>query len=117
MTVLLVDDDPLVLSVLAEALTDCGHRVIACRDAEECLGALAHVGDRLLLVTDMALPGRSGRALADEVRRRRPGVPVVFATGLPEGSLAPLRNDETVMQKPFRMRDFTAVIDRLAAVA
>ena len=117
MTVLLVDDDPLVLSVLAEALADGGHRVVACRDAEECLDALAHVGERLLLVTDMALPGRSGRALADEVRRRRPGVPVVFATGLPEGSLAPLGNDESVMQKPFRMHDFTAVIDRLAAVA
>lgn len=117
MTVLLVEDDPLVLSVLAEALTEYGHRVVACRDAEECLCALAGAGERLLLVTDMALPGRSGRALADEVRRRRPDVPVVFATGLPASALAPLGTNETLMQKPFSMRDFAAVVARLVAVA
>ncbi len=117
MTVLLVDDDPLVLSVLAEALTECGHRVVPCRDAGECLAALDGAGERLLLVTDMALPGCSGRALAEEVRRRRPGVPVVFATGLPASAVVPLGTDETLMEKPFSLRDFAAVVARLVTVA
>jgi DNA-binding NtrC family response regulator len=113
--VLLVEDDPLVRDVLAETLADRGHRVIACQNGEECLRALPEVDERVVLMTDVALPGRSGRALADEFHRRRPGQPVVFATGLPKDALPPLRQNEAMLLKPFTMRDMLATVDRVAA--
>lgn len=115
-TVLLVEDDPLVLEVMEEMLMECGHRVIACRDADECLRALPEADGRVVLVTDVAMRGRSGRALADEFRRRRPDVPVVFATGLPADVLAPLNENETVLHKPFAIRDIAAAVDQAVGV-
>ena len=115
LTVLLVDDDPLLREVLSESLAERGHRVIACGDADECLRALPPPGERVLLMTDVAMPGRSGRALADEFRRRCPDQPVVFATGLPAESVTPLRDGEALLLQPFSMRDMVATVDRMAA--
>lgn len=117
MQVLLVEDDPLVRDVLAELLADRGHQVIACRNGQECLDALPAAGERVMLLTDMVLPGRSGRALADEFRRQRPGRPVMFATGLPADEVPPLQPDETLLLKPFQMSEMLATVDRLAAAA
>lgn len=113
--VLLVEDDPLVRDVLAELLADRGHEVIPCRNGEECLAALPATGERVLLLTDVAMPGRSGRVVADEFRRQRPGRPVMFATGLPVDEVPPLRPDEMLLLKPFQMSEMLAAVDRLAA--
>lgn len=117
LTVLLVEDDPLVRDVLAETLADRGHHVIACEDGEQCLRALPQTDQRVMLLTDLALPGHSGRVLADEFRRCRPGQPVVYATGLPADSVPPLRANETVLLKPFSLREMLAAVDRMAAAA
>lgn len=113
--VLLVEDDPLVRDVLAELLADRGHQVVACRNGDECLAVLPGATDRVMLLTDMALPGRSGRVLADEFHRQRPGRPVMFATGLPADTLPPLQQNETLLLKPFAMSEMLATVDRLAA--
>jgi two-component system, cell cycle response regulator CpdR len=109
-TILLVDDNELVLDVMAEVLADSGHQVITCRDSEACLHALQRIDQRVVLVTEMLLPGGSGRALADEFRRRRPGNPIVFVTGLPTDPLEPLRQDEEVLLKPFRVHELLSAI-------
>ncbi len=113
--VALVEDDVMVREVLTEALRGAGHRVIACRDSEECLRALPRAGQRVVLVTDMMLPGSSGRALADEFRRRHPGQPVIFVTGLPADAVGTLHADEIVLLKPFRMCQITAAIAQALA--
>jgi len=117
MLVVLVEDDTLVREVFTELLAEHGHRVIACRDGDEGLAALPADGTRVLLLTDMALPGRSGRALADEFHRRHPGRPVLFATGLPADRLPALREDESLLFKPFLISEMLATVDRLAAAA
>ena len=67
-----------------------GHRVVAATDAGEAVALLE--GDELvdLLVTDLVLPGMSGPELAERLRRRRPGLKVLFMSGYADDALAGL---------------------------
>jgi two-component system, NtrC family, sensor kinase len=81
-TVLLVEDDAQVNRFATEVLRDRGYRVIAAPDGPTALQLLENESDVALLFTDVVLPGgMNGRQLADEVRRRRPDIKVLFATG------------------------------------
>lgn len=79
--VLLVDDEPEVLAVLAAGLRDRGHSVIAAGGGLEALGALSADPTIELLVTDLSMPGIDGLKLIEEARRLRPGMPAVLVTG------------------------------------
>jgi EAL domain-containing protein (putative c-di-GMP-specific phosphodiesterase class I) len=81
-TILLVDDDPLLLRGMERILRAADYEVITCRDGAE---ALAHVANTRLdaIVTDVAMPGLGGVDLLRAVRARDSEVPVVMATGSP----------------------------------
>ena len=83
-TLLLVDDDPLVLASTAAMLEDLGHRVIEAASAPEALEKLRDGLEVDLVITDYAMPGMTGLQLADALRRLRPGLPVLLATGYAE---------------------------------
>ncbi|MDB5455151.1 MAG: sensor hybrid histidine kinase [Caulobacter sp.] len=83
LTVLAVDDDGLVLMNTAAMLEDLGHRAIAVSSAAEALEALReHAVD--VVITDHVMPQMTGLELAGEIEARRPGLPVVLATGYAE---------------------------------
>jgi signal transduction histidine kinase/CheY-like chemotaxis protein len=79
--VMLVDDEPEVLAVLAAGLRERGHSVVAAGGGLEALGAMAADPSIELLVTDLSMPGIDGLKLIEEVRRLRPGLPAVLVTG------------------------------------
>jgi len=78
--ILIVDDEPAVLGVLRAMLQSLGHTVVSAASGEEALKALDSAAVDLIL-TDLGMPGMTGLAVAAEVSRRRPGTPVVLATG------------------------------------
>jgi signal transduction histidine kinase/FixJ family two-component response regulator len=78
--VLLVEDDALIRANTADMLTDLGHVVTECADAESALRALVE-SEVDVIVTDRRLPGLSGDALAQKALELRPGLEIVFATG------------------------------------
>jgi DNA-binding response OmpR family regulator len=78
---LLVEDDPLVRTTLAEVLSEAGFTVLEAEDAESALGLIATHDDLVVLLTDINLPGADGFSLACAARRLRPGLPVVYASG------------------------------------
>ncbi|MBK9516154.1 MAG: PAS domain-containing protein [Anaeromyxobacter sp.] len=81
-TVLAVEDDPLVREITARALRSGGYRVLVAAGGVEALEVAArHQGPLQLLVTDVVMPGMDGLALADELRRRRQGLRVLFVSG------------------------------------
>ena len=80
-TILAVDDDEDVLAYSAEALESLGYRVIGVRDASSALTVLETRPEIALLFTDVELPGFNGQELAEEVRRRRPEVAILYTTG------------------------------------
>ena len=82
MSLLVVDDEPGVRSVLASALGDNGHLVAEAEDGRSAMAAIEGGAPLDALVTDLAMPGgMDGLALIREARRRRPGLPAVLVTG------------------------------------
>jgi CheY-like chemotaxis protein len=80
-TILVVEDDEGVRQYASEILRDLNYQVIEAKDSTSALRLLEADKTFDLLLTDVVLPGKNGRELADEVLRRRPGVKVIFMTG------------------------------------
>ncbi|WP_270935824.1 response regulator [Falsiroseomonas oryzae] len=98
--VLLVDDDPLVLASTAAILEDMGHGVVEAESGARALACLQEGAAVDVVVTDYGMPGMSGTALAEQLRRLRPGLPVIVVTGygeLPAGGPVGLAS----LRKPF----------------
>ncbi|WP_237478749.1 PAS domain S-box protein [Lichenibacterium dinghuense] len=83
-TVLVVEDELSVRDLVVEVLADLGYRALQAPDGPSGLKVLQG-GERVdLLVTDVGLPGMNGRQLAEQGRRLRPGLRVLFITGYAE---------------------------------
>lgn len=110
--VLVVDDDDLVRTVLVRQLELLGYRTTAVGDADAALDALDAGPDVVLVLTDMRLGGgQDGYALATAVRERRPGLALVFMTGLVDEDPAAAGFPGTpVLTKPFRQGDLAAAL-------
>jgi FixJ family two-component response regulator len=81
-TVLVLDDDPLVLRTVTRMLQRLGYRALPTRTAAEALGVLAdQPGPVHLFLTDVALQGTSGVAVAHGVRQRQPQIAVLYMSG------------------------------------
>jgi two-component system, cell cycle sensor histidine kinase and response regulator CckA len=90
-TILLVDDEEAVRSLIAEILRGGGYRVLEAASGHDALAVSdAHSGTIELLLTDLIMPGMTGRMLADLLSARRPGIAVVFISGHVSGSTAAL---------------------------
>jgi CheY-like chemotaxis protein len=115
-TILVVDDDPLVATSTVDMLEDLGHTVIGVNSGAQAL-EIINGGERLdLLMTDQAMPDMTGIQLAEIVRRTRPDLPVLLATGytdLPAGKLANLPR----LSKPYQQAQLQAEIEKLLSPA
>ncbi len=110
LSVLAVDDDPLVLMNTVMMLEDMGHSVCEASSGTKALTFLAERNIDLI-VTDQAMPQMTGSQLADIVRERWPGIPIVLATGYSE--LPPeARADLLRLSKPFGERQLEDIIKR-----
>jgi PAS domain S-box-containing protein len=88
-TILVVEDDPRVRAVTVRALRGAGHRVVVAGSGAEALGILeGERGPLHMVVTDVVMPGMSGRALVDALRARRPGLRALFVSGYPQEVIA-----------------------------
>jgi PAS domain S-box-containing protein len=116
--VLVVEDEPVVRSVILEMLQDHGYRTLEAVDGPSGLRILSQ-GERVdLLVTDIGLPGMNGRELADYARELRPDLRILFITGYAENTAMAggfLLPGMDMITKPFdgdkflqRVRDMTA---------
>ncbi|MGI4976146.1 MAG: PAS domain-containing protein [Janthinobacterium lividum] len=114
-TVLLVDDEPSVRTLLGETLTALGLAVIEAEDGPAGLRVLESGARVDVLVSDVGLPGGlNGRQLADRARVLRPGLPVLLITGYAEAAVlgaGMLEPGMEVVTKPFSM----AVLGRRVA--
>ena len=84
LTVLAVDDDPLVLENIATMLEDLGHRSLAARSGQEALDIFARTETIELVITNQAMPRMTGLELAERLASERPGLPVILASGYAE---------------------------------
>lgn len=110
-TILLVDDDPLISNSTAYLLEDLGHEVIEADSGASALEVLKKGKKIDLLITDYSMPKMTGMQLASAARELRPDLPVVIATGyadLPSGASM----DIARLRKPYQQHQLVAEIAR-----
>jgi CheY-like chemotaxis protein len=115
--VLLVEDDEAVRKLLRLFLQDLGYEVLEARDGQEAL-RICQAAPRpaRLLVTDLLLPGMSGRELAGHLGRLDPELRVVYVTGCTDSAVMERgleRDADLVLRKPFQRDDLAETL-RLA---
>jgi CheY-like chemotaxis protein len=116
-TVLLVEDDPGVRENSAMMLQELGYRVVGAATGAEGLDVLESTPNVALLFTDVGLPGgMNGRQLADEVLRRRPGLPILFTTGYARNAIVHdgrLDPGVHLVTKPFSYQELASALKTL----
>ena len=116
-TLLLVDDDAGFLFMAANILRPAGFHVLEAESGQAALDrAGQHAGKIDLLITDMMMPGMNGRQLAQRFTQLRPGVRVLYISGIvDEGSAREAIEGEAAdfLGKPFEADAFTAKVREL----
>jgi len=104
-TVLLAEDEGAVREFVRDVLVDAGYRVLDAADPAAALRAAAlHDGPVHLLLTDVVMPGGTGRRLADALRAERPAARVLYMSGYTDHTVfrhARLDEGTPFLQKPF----------------
>jgi hypothetical protein len=111
-TILLVEDEPAVRSLFAQALAQAGYDVIEAKNGAEALEVFERNVDAIdLLLTDIRMPYLGGSELAAKLRARRPELKMLYVSGyVSELTLGP---NEALLQKPFVRADLLAAVRRL----
>jgi PAS domain S-box-containing protein len=112
-TVLVVEDEPVVRSLILEVLADLGYQALEAVDGPSGLKILESKQRVDLLVTDVGLPGLNGRQLADHARLVRPNLKVLFITGYAEQATMAsgfLADGMEMITKPFAIEDLAVRI-------
>jgi CheY-like chemotaxis protein len=111
-TILIVDDEALVIAAVADLCEALGHRVLRAQDG---LAALPHVDAGIdLLITDIRMPNLDGPGLLRRVRAVAPTLPVIVMTGFADSpDLAAMMALKIVgvLRKPFLFDELKAMID------
>jgi putative two-component system response regulator len=105
--ILVIDDERVIRDLMCEILERAGHEVIGAETSDD---ALAHLEDTgiALVVSDIVMPGLTGLELLEEVRARRPSLPVILVTGAgtyENLSQAVTRGADGLVIKPFSHAD------------
>lgn len=106
-TILVVEDDSSVREMLISMLESLGYTVHGASKAEEAISMLSSAVEKPdLILTDVVLPGISGREMADRIAVIRPGIPLIFMSGYASDMIASkgvLEEGTHFLQKPFDM--------------
>ena len=105
-TVLLAEDEPAVRAIAQQVLERQGYTVLAAPSGADALALAAQHGATIhLLLTDVVMPGMSGRDLADRLTAQRPGIRVLYISGYTDNAIVRhgmLEPGLAYLQKPFR---------------
>ena len=115
-TILLVEDQDEVRTLLEQVLCAAGYTVLAAENPDVALGLAKQYGGRIhVMVTDMVMPRMDGHELRDAVHAINPGLRVIFMSGYPERDQALGATRLPFLQKPFKgdklLRTVRAVLE------
>jgi signal transduction histidine kinase/ActR/RegA family two-component response regulator len=109
-TVLIVDDDLLVMTGVSAMIEDLGHTPVEAHSGAEALTKLASNADIDVVLTDHAMPGMTGLQLARSIQDTYPGLPVILATGYAELPGDPVSLGILRLAKPCNQYDIAMAI-------
>ena len=121
-TILVVEDERSLRKLTRKTLSDAGHKVFEAGDASEALEISRKTeGANHLLLTDVIMPGMSGKKLADVLLTERPSIGVLYMSGYTDGEIATqgvLEEGTAILRKPFTRNELMRQVENalLAAV-
>jgi CheY-like chemotaxis protein len=110
LSVLVVDDEPLVRRGVGEMLRDLGHQVVEAEGGADALELIAAVPEIDLIVTDYKMPRMDGAEFAARVRESRPEMPILLISGY-TGAADPIEGLPR-LNKPFGLAELAAALRR-----
>jgi two-component system cell cycle sensor histidine kinase/response regulator CckA len=106
-TVLVVEDEDLVRTLMCTSIARAGYRVIEARTGADALSLSGRFGGRIdLLLTDVVMPGMGGQELGERLLKARDGIKVLYISGYADdaiGRKSVLQSGVAFLQKPFTM--------------
>jgi len=122
--ILSVDDDPLLIKSLRDALEADGHAVVTANGGQEGIDAFRAAEERdehfAVVITDLGMPYVDGRKVASAIKNDSPSTPVILLTGwgqrlIAEGDVPP--DVDRVLNKPPKLKELRAALAELAGTA
>lgn len=116
-TILVVEDDPMIIKAVNKVLTSCGYMVLHAIDGQEaiCISE-EHKGVIHLLLTDVIMPGMGGRELAESLKEKRPDIKVLYMSGYTDNTIVHhgvLENGLSFIQKPFTSNSLLKKVEEM----
>lgn len=109
-SILLIEDEPLVIDIATQMLQELGYQVHAYTRANEAIEFARNAHSIDLLVTDVIMPEMNGNDIADAIRSTHPDVPVLFMSGYPADVIlkdSTLPDGVHFLQKPFDQKSMS----------
>ena len=117
--ILLVEDDAMLLEVLAEALRREGYSFETARNGDEAIEKAYRLKPDAVLL-DIDLPGQSGYLVAAKLKVAKPSPKVLFLTAMPRGQsdrIATFLRVDGILHKPFAVRKLLGTVETLLGLA
>lgn len=118
-TILVVDDEEMILSITSRILDHAGYRVLIASDGEEATEIFKrHANEVTLVILDLSMPGMTGTEVFRELRKINPEAVIALSTGLADEEEKPdLEGIEPsgFINKPYEMTTLLASIDSILA--
>lgn len=115
-TVLVVDDEQDLRSLVANVLTEYGYKVSTASTGTKAVALIEKMdAPPDLLLTDVVMPGMSGPMLADQLLAKFPGARVLFMSGFDERQVVQryvVEKGFTLITKPFQLHNLCAAVKR-----
>lgn len=116
-TILLVDDEDVVRSVSSEVLENHGYQVIQADDGKVAMDIFeARLFEIDLIILDIVMPNMNGDEVAQNIRQRRPDIPIIFMTGYDKEhviSRTEQLKNSMILGKPFQYEELSHMLRRL----
>ncbi len=110
-TVLLVEDEESVRQLVRDTLAARGYRVLEAESGEAGLAkAEQHAGKIDMVITDVVMPGMTGREMVNQLAQARPGVKVLYLSGYTEDAIlsdGSIESGTAFLQKPFSLQNLS----------
>lgn len=113
-SILVIDDEKGILSVIREVLTKCGHRVEIAQNGYE--GIQKFDDDNFdIVITDMRMPGLDGKGVVKHIRKsQNKSIPVIGISGTPW--LLQNNGFDLILPKPFPLKELIDSVSRLIRI-
>lgn len=113
-TILIVDDEDLLLTMGQMILSEFGYQVLTANDGRKALELFRKPGPKIdLVITDLVMPNMSGRELIESLRKLAPGIRVLCTSGYDRGAQLP--SEPFYLQKPYTSQQLLTAVKEVLA--